>query len=275
MKKQNYTISIAIATYNEENNIVRCLEAVNTWVDEIVIADGSSQDKTIELASKFKNVKIIKTTNKPIFHINKNIAIDACKSDWILQLDADEIVTPELKEEIISYLKKDINEIKENAFWIPRKNYFLGTFLKKGGQYPDPTIRFYKNGKARLPCADVHEQAKVEGKIGWLKNDLEHYADTSFSKYLLRHNRYTTLLAKELQEKNTKINFLNFLNFYFVKPIWWFLMTYFRHKGFYDGFPGFVFSFYSALRFPIYYTKYWELQKTNRKVNLADDWDKK
>jgi glycosyltransferase involved in cell wall biosynthesis len=275
MKNQKRTISIAIATYNEENNIERCLKAVSDWVDEIVIADGESQDKTIEIASKFKNVKIIKTTNKPMFHLNKNIAIDGCTSDWILQLDADEIVTLELKEEITSYLKKNIKDIKESGFWIPRKNYFLGTFLKKGGQYPDPTIRFYKKGKGKLPCVDVHEQAKIEGEIGWLKNDLEHYADTSFSKYLLRHNRYTTLLAQELQQKNTKIGFLNFMNFYFCKPFWWFLITFFRHKGFYDGFPGFVFSFYSALRFPIFYTKYWELKKTKRNINLSQDWDKK
>jgi len=275
MKKSKRTISVAIATYNEENNIAKCLEAVSSWVDEIIIADGDSQDETIKVASKFKNVKIIKTTNKPIFHINKNIAIDACASDWILQLDADEIVTPQLKEEIISYLEKDINDIKFNGFWVPRKNSFLGSFLKKGGQYPDPTIRFYKKGKGRLPCVDVHEQAKIEGEVGWLKNDLEHYADTSFSKYLLRHNRYTTLLAQELQEKKTKINFINFVNFYFCKPNWWFLKTFFRHRGYVDGFPGFVFSFYSALRFPISYTKYWELVKTNRQINLKNDWDKK
>jgi len=275
MKNKKNTISVAIATYNEENNIERCLEAVSSWVDEIVIADGDSQDKTIEIASKFKKVKIIKTTNKPIFHINKNIAIDACTSDWILQLDADEVVTSKLKNEIISYLEKDINDIKPNGFWIPRKNYFLGTFLKKGGQYPDPTIRFYKKGKGHLPCADVHEQAKIEGETAWLKNDLEHYADTSFSKYLLRHNRYTTLLAQELQQKNTKIGCGNFFNFYLFKPLWWFLKTFFRHRGYVDGFPGFVFSFYSALRFPISYTKYWELVKTNRHIDLKNDWDKK
>lgn len=275
MKKTKNTVSIAIATYNEENNIVRCLEAVVDWVDEIIIADGSSQDKTIELASKFNKVKIIKTTNKPIFHINKNIAIDACTSDWILQLDADEIVTPKLKDEIIEYLERDIDQVKENGFWIPRKNYFLGSFLKKGGQYPDPTIRFYKKGKGRLPCVDVHEQAKIEGEVGWFKNDLEHYADTSFSKYLLRHNRYTTLLAQEMQQKKQKVSFWNFLNYYIFKPNWWFLMTYFRHKGFYDGFPGFVFSYFSAIRFPISYTKFWELIKTNRKIDLKNDWDKK
>ena len=275
MKKQLKTISVAIATYNEENNIKKCLDAVSSWVDEIVIADGSSQDKTREIASTFKNVKIIKTTNKEVFHINKNMAINACKGDWTLQLDADEIVTPELKNEIQSILEKDPKEIKENGFWINRKNYFLGTFLKKGGQYPDPTPRLFKKGKGRLPCADVHEQPKIEGTSGHLKNDLEHYADISFSRYLLRHNRYTTSYAREFQDKNIPISGFSFLNYYFIKPTWWFLMAFFRHKGFYDGFPGFVFAFYSALRFPISYTKYWELVKTNRQIDLSKDWDKK
>ena len=273
--KKIATISIAIATYNEEKNIKKCLDAVHNWVDEIVIADGSSQDDTIKIAKEYKKVKVISTTNKPIFHINKNIAIDTCKSDWILQLDADEIVTNKLKNEIIEILQQDPSSIKKSGFWIKRKNYFLGTFLKKGGQYPDPTIRFYKNGKGRLPCIDVHEQACIQGEIGWLKNDLEHYADTSFSLYLLRANRYTTLLAKELQDKKTPINTYQFFNFYLFKPVYWFLLTFFRHKGFVDKFPGFVFSFYSALRFPICYTKYWELQKNNRQINLQNDWDKK
>lgn len=273
--KNKTTLSVTLATYNESKNIVRCLKAIEDIATEIIVVDGQSQDDTTLLVKKFKKARIIFTTNKPMFHINKQMGISACKSDWILQLDADEVVTPKLKNEIISYLQKDLNDYTENGFWIPRKNYFLGTFLSKGGQYPDYTVRFYKNGKAFLPCKDVHEQAVVDGKIGYLKNDLKHFADTSFSLYLLRANRYTTLFANELKEKNTKINFINFINFYFVKPVWWFIKTFFRHRGYVDGFPGFVFSFYSSLRFPIAYTKYYELIKTNRDINLSQDWDNK
>jgi glycosyltransferase involved in cell wall biosynthesis len=273
--KDKIVLSVTLAVYNESKNITQCLDAIKDIADEIIVVDGQSQDNTVELVKKFKQAKVISTTNKPMFHINKQMGIDACQGDWILQLDADEIVPPELKKEILSIINKHPSEIKENGFWIPRKNYFLGTFLKKGGQYPDPTIRFYKNGKAHLPCKDVHEQAKVEGQVGWLKNDLEHYADTSFSLYLLRANRYTTLLADELKSKNTPIGFTGFLKFYIGKPIWWFLKTFFRHRGYIDGFPGFVFSFFSALRFPIAYTKYYELTKTNRNINLSQDWDKK
>jgi len=269
------TLSVTLATYNESKNIVRCLEAIDDIASEIIVVDGQSQDDTTILVKKFKKAKVISTTNKPMFHTNKQMGISACKGDWILQLDADEIVSSSLKKEIISILEKSPESITENGFWIPRKNYFLGSFLTKGGQYPDYTIRFYKNGKAHLPCKDVHEQAVVDGQVGWLKNDLEHYADTSFSLYLLRANRYTTLLANELKDKKIKIDFSNFINYFFFKPIWWFLKTFFRHRGYVDGFPGFVFSFYSALRFPIAYTKYYELIKTNRNINLTQDWDKK
>ena len=269
------TLSVTLATYNESKNITQCLEAIQDIASEIIVVDGQSQDNTVTLAKKFKQARVISTTNKPMFHINKQMGIDECQGDWILQLDADEIVTPSLKKEIVSILNKSPDTVVENGFWVPRSNYFLGSFLTKGGQYPDYTLRFYKNGKGRLPCIDVHEQAVVDGKVGFLKNDLKHYADTSFSLYLLRANRYTTLLANELKEKNTKINFINFLKYYFFKPVWWFLKTYFRHRGYVDGFPGFVFSFYSGLRFPIAYTKYYELLKSNRDINMSQDWDKK
>lgn len=273
--KNNSTLSVTLATYNESKNIVRCLDAIKDIADEIIVVDGQSQDDTAKLVKKFKQAIVISTTNKPMFHINKQMGIDACKSDWVLQLDADEVVTKELKEEIISILKQPLQSISENGFWIPRKNYFLGSFLTKGGQYPDYTIRLYKNGKAHLPCKDVHEQAIVDGQVGYLKNDFKHFADTSFSLYLLRANRYTTLLAQELKEKNVKISFFSIVNYYVIKPYWWFFKTFFRHRGYVDGFPGFVFSFFSALRFPIAYTKYYELSKTNRDINLSQDWDKK
>lgn len=269
------TLSVTLATYNESKNITRCLKAIEDIADEIIVVDGQSQDDTVALVIKFKKARVISTTNKPMFHLNKQMGIDACKGDWILQLDADEIVTKELKEELLSIVAKEVSSVDIDGYWIPRKNYFLGTFLKKGGQYPDPTIRFYKNGKAHLPCKDVHEQATVDGKIGFLKNDLEHYADTSFSHYLLRANRYTTLSAQELFDKKTPLSFLSFLNYYLFKPLFWFLSTYFRHRGYVDGFAGFVFSFYSALRFPITYTKYYELVKGNRSIDLSQDWDKK
>ncbi len=253
-------ICVAIATYNEEKNIEDCLKSVVGWVDEVVIVDGGSTDKTVEIAKKFK-AKVTVTTNPPIFHINKQKAIDGCHGDWILQLDADERVGDELKKEILETVR---SETGSNGFWLPRANYFLGRFLKKGGQYPDYTLRLYRRGEGKLPCKSVHEQVAVEGKVGFLKQDLIHIADPNFSRYLLRFDRYTSLIADELVVAKLKIGIVSGLNYMIIKPVLWFLMTYLRHKGFVDGFPGLVFSLFSALRFPVAYIKYWERKNTSK-----------
>lgn len=250
-------LSIAIATYNEEENIGRVLSSVKDLAEEIIVVDGSSIDKTVEIAKKF-GAKVTITDNPPIFHINKQKAIDQCSGDWIFQLDADEEITLELAGEIKEIAKKGS---QFSAFWIKRKNYFLGRWLKKGGQYPDPVIRLFKKGRAYLPCKSVHEQLEVEGKIGWLEHDMLHFSVPTFSRYLTNSNRYTSLSAVEFKEENLKFSLFNHLNYLLIKPAKTFLSLYFRHKGFLDGFPGFIFALFSGLHFPIAYIKYWELTK--------------
>lgn len=247
------TLSVALATYNEEENLPFCLESVGKFADEIIVVDGGSSDRTVGLAKEY-GAKVKVTTNPAIFHINKQKAIDMATKDWILQLDADERLTEALKDEV----KKKINDKKSyiNGYWIPRKNYFLGRFLTKGGQYPDYTLRLYRRGKGKLPQKSVHEQAVVEGEVEYLKNPLVHMADKTFSRYLLRFSRYTDLIRNELKEKKVGYNIFIALKYLFVLPMWWFLLTYVRHKGFMDLWQGFLFSFFSAMRFPISYIKY-------------------
>lgn len=244
-------ISVVLATYNEETNLAECLESVKSWCDEIIIVDGSSIDKTVKIAKSF-GAKVTILNNPAIFHINKQKAIDQAKSEWILQLDADERVTPQLKEEI----DKVIDQKEFDGFWIPRKNFFLGKFLMKGGIYPDYTLRLYRRGKGKLPQKDVHEQAIVDGKVGYLENPLIHMADMTFGRYWLRFNRYTDLLAMQLKEKEKIFSPVSFIENVIVQPIYWFLLTYFRNKGFMDSWQGFIFSFFSSLRFPISYLKF-------------------
>ncbi len=245
-------VSVVLAVYNEEDNLRQCLESVKDLAWEIVVVDGGSTDRTYEVARDF-GARIVETDNPQVFHINKNKAIDEARGDWILQLDADEIVTEELKKEIkeATGQKTDFN-----GFWIPRRNFFLGRFLKKGGQYPDYTLRLYKKGKGRLPAKDVHEQAVVEGKVGYLTADLLHLRDKTFANYLEGFNRYTDLLALQLQASGLKNNFFAFFSFLFFKPFFWFVKAYFRHLGFMDGFPGFIFALFSSLRFPVSFIKY-------------------
>lgn len=245
------TLSVVLAVLNEEANLANCLNSIKELAWEIVIVDGGSTDRTLDIAKEF-GARIIQTTNPVNFHINKNKAIDAAKGDWVLQLDADEVVTKDLAEEIkrVIILTSDID-----GYWIPRKNFFLGTFLKKGGQYPDYTLRLYKRGKGRLPAKDVHEQARVEGKVAYLKNDLLHLRDKNFSEYMMRFNRYTDLLSVQLKDSGIKENFFISLNYIFIKPLLWFIKAYLRHRGYVDGFPGFIFALFSSFRFPIAYFK--------------------
>lgn len=280
-------LSAAIATYNEEDNIRDCLESIRDIVNEIVIVDGSSIDRTVEIAKKY-GAKIIVTTNPPIFHINKQKAFDSANGEWVLSLDADERVSRKLGEEILKVISLNNNEqemyqqnlTKKNlylrhqkilegrdgvignkngeydAFFFPRLNFFLGKFLRYGGVYPDGVIRLFRKGRAYLPCKDVHEQMVVKGRVGWLENDLIHYDSKTFGRYLARNSRYIDLMVTEFKDIKLQINIFTFFDFILVKPLIWFLTTTFRNKGILDGFQGIVFSFFSALRFPRAYIRY-------------------
>jgi len=280
MVKNKPTLSVTLATFNEEARLARCLSAIKDIASEIIIVDGSSTDKTVIIAKSF-DAKVTVTDNPPIFHINKQKANDLAKGDWVLQLDADEIVTPKLKKEIKNLLAGKsfgydswVSPIKKlfgrrikplsaptTAYYLPRKNFFLGRYLKNAGQYPDPVIRLFQNGKARLPAKNVHEQMVVDGSIGFLKSDLDHLATPDFGRYLSRENRYSSLTAAQLKKTGLKITPLNTLNYLFSKPLITFLSLYFRYRGFLDGFPGFVFSLYSGFHHAFSYMKLWELYK--------------
>lgn len=300
-------LSVVLATRNEEENIGPCLESVKNIADEIIIFDESSSDKTREIAKKH-GAKVFKVKHEPIFHITKQKAIDKAKGDWILQLDADERVTPQLASEIVkvinspnSLLKDRVfNRLTDNgkrltkkqflflrhqkliekregrlapgseslkdrrgtlneqvvAFFIPRKNIFLGKPLIHGGLYPDGVIRLFKRGKAKLPEKSVHELMEIDGEVGWLFNDLEHHESPTLNRYLSRNKRYIQLLSSDMKKNRLKKNMFNTLNYLIVKPTSTFLSLYLRHKAILDGYRGFIWSFFSALRFPRAYLKY-------------------
>lgn len=290
MKKKTLpTLSVVLATFNEEDNIRDCLNSVKGFADEIIIFDESSTDKTREISKKM-GAEVFKVKHEDIFHITKNKAIKQAKGDWILQLDADERLTKEMKKEIgdiltgksfgydswISPLRKFFNrfysffsrpealEKPAAAYWLPRQNFFLGRYLKHTGQYPDPVIRLFQKGKAILPAKDVHEQMKVNGMVGWLATDLDHYATPKFERYLLRENRYSSLEARFMYEKKVPVTLGNTIKFLFFKPFSTFCSLYFRHRGFLDGYPGFIFSFYSGLHHAFSYMKLWELYRQEK-----------
>lgn len=279
-------LSVVLAVFNEETMLEKCLESVRDIADEIVIVDGGSTDNTVKIAESFR-ARIIKTTNPQMFHINKQRALDSAKGEWILQLDADERVSPKLSKQIMDAVKEYPIEILDQkkqqlftrhqklieqqhgkvgsgeekivAYFIPRLNYFLGGWLKHGGVYPDGAIRLIKKGKARFPCKDLHEIMEVDGRVAWLSENLLHYADPTFSRYLQRWNRYTSFIAKQCKDQRVPKTILGIVKYMFIMPTTTFFSLYLRHKGILDGFPGFVWSLFSSLRFPVSYMKYWEM----------------
>lgn len=302
-------LSVVLATINEEKNIGRCLRSVKDIAYEMIVFDESSTDKTAEIAKKL-GAKVYETKHEDNFHITKQKAIDKASGDWILQLDADESVTPELAKEIVEVINdKNENLLKRVlekgtlsekieffmhyprckdklklfrrhqmliekrdgklgirngevvAFFVPRVNIFLGKPLIHGGVYPDGVIRLIKKGKARLPGKSVHEVMEIDGEVGWLFNDLEHHDSPTLKRYLARNNRYTDLFAKDYEREKLAINTWTFYLYVIHKPIVEFLSLYFRHKAVLDGIRGFIWSIFSALRFPISYFKYLIYQK--------------
>jgi glycosyltransferase involved in cell wall biosynthesis len=287
-------LSVTLATLNEEHNLARCLESVKEIADEIVVVDGSSKDKTVEIAKSFGAYVVVKD-NPAIFHLNKQIALDLSTAEWSLQMDADEVVSPALSKEIRDVINLTNDQLENRrlafsdfklfvrhqnlieqrdgitgkedgpiyAFYISRKNYFLGKYLRYGGVYPDGVIRLIKKGKARWPCKSVHEQMEIDGKVSWLQHSLLHYDSPTFKRYLERNSRYIDLLANGLKSEKIKKSPFQFVNYCIVKPIHWFLLTQIRHKGILDGYQGIIFSFFSALRFPRAYWRYLKNEKTN------------
>ena len=289
-------LSVCWATRDEAKHIGDSIRCVKDIADELIVVDEQSTDRTAKIASNL-GVRVIEEPHHPIFHITKQKAIDLAHGEWVLQMDADERVTPELAKEIKLLVNMTAEERKKHqaelpdqklfvrhqkllekrdgqigdtegdytAYFIPRRNFFLGKYLKYGGTYPDGVIRLFKKGKAYLPCKSVHEQYVVEGRVGWLQGHLLHMADTSFKHYLMRNNRYINLIVDEMKAKGLKIDLIISVDYLVVKPIHWFLLTQIRHKGILDGWQGVVFSFFSALRFPRAYWRY--IMKHETKTN--------
>ncbi len=281
-------LSVVLAVRNEEANIGRCLTSVKSISEDLVVVDEHSTDKTREIAKKL-GARVYLEAHHDIFHITKEKALNKAKGDWVLQLDADEVVTPELSKEISRVINMSNDEIKARvnpdiseaahfqrhqfliekrdgnigkktgevvAFFIPRLNMFLGKPIKFGGVYPDGVIRLIKNGKAHFPQKSVHEQMQIEGEVSWLFEPILHYDSPTLTRYFKRFNRYTDLHAKELERRRAPKNPFYFFYYSFLKPIGIFLSIYLRHKGFLDGVQGFLWAVFSAMHYPIAYFKY-------------------
>lgn len=240
-------LSAVIITYNEGDRVEECLKSVS-FCDEIIVVDSGSSDNTLEIARKY--------TDKVFFHEwegyarQKEFAAKAAQNLWVLLVDADERVSPQLREEILSLSGND----GVNGYFIKRDLYFMGRKLKYGGAGRDWVLRLFKSSDFVIRDTDVHEAIEVKGNTARLKGALEHFSYRDLTDYFNCFNRYTSLGAVARYKKGMKAPFIqNFRVFYE------FVMRYFIRGGFLDGYPGFVYAMISSFYAWIKYAKLKEL----------------
>ena len=252
-------LSVSLIIFNEEETLDMCLNSVKDAF-EIVFIDTGCTDSSVEIAKKYTE-KIFTAEHTPNLNVNKNFGFSKTSGEWILSLDGDEVITPELFEEI----RKIIDSDTEFAgFFIPRKNHYLGRWLKRGAQYPDYQLRLFKREKGRFECRHIHERLKIDGKLGKLKEHMLHFPYERVSKYISKFDRDSNFEAKYLYEKNVRINFKNSFRWLILKPLTRFFKRYFLKRGFLDGLPGLFASLGDAAGFIVRYFKLYEIYRKDK-----------
>ena len=251
------SLSVTIATKEEASQLANCLGSV-TFADEFVIVDDCSVDDTLQIAKNF-GAKVISRDSRGSFHENKNLAIQEAKGDWILSLDADEVVTEELGKSIRTVLANP----SFDGYMVDRHNYFLGQWIRGCGWYPDHILRLFRKGKAWWPL-EIHDIPKLEGgnqNAPLLEGALIHYSYKSFEQYFEKFNAYTSRLAVEYTQQQVVMNGLQVPLNLLVRPSYWFLRKYVFQHGYRDGLLGFFICFSSALTIFVSHLKLWHAQR--------------
>jgi len=218
-------LSVSVIGRNEERNLVRCLESVK-WADELVYVDCGSSDSSVDVASGYK-ARVFRRENDFNINVNKQFGLQQCSGDWILYLDPDEEVTPGLALELKD---KAGGKYDFSAFYIPRRNFYFGRWLKHGGKYPDLQLRFFKKGAAAFPCRNIHEKLEVRGRIDKTENALNHYPYQSVDGMLGKMGSYSMRKSLEYKRSGYVPGF--------SKPLRRFVVNYILKAGFLDGREG-------------------------------------
>jgi glycosyltransferase involved in cell wall biosynthesis len=242
-------VSVTLITRNEAADIGEALASVR-WADEIVVVDSHSTDDTVAIARQHTDRVFLR--DWPGYVDQKNYAASAATHDWILSLDADERVTPELEAEIKARLAA---APPEAAFRMPRVTWHLGRWIRTTDWYPDYQLRLYDRRLARWTGRYVHEAVTVQGAVGQLRGELQHYAYRDIADHLETIDRYTTLAARQMREDGRRAGLLQIAG----HPPLAFLRNYLAHGGIRDGIPGFVISSLNAYYVFLKFAKLWEL----------------
>ena len=244
-------ISAVYITKNAEKTLADSLKSLTACVDEIIIVDSGSTDQTKNIAKTF-NARFI-SKDWEGFGKQKGFAVQEASHDWVLCIDADEELSPELVA--------NINQLLENpqifAYQFARSNFFMGRFLKHGEGYPDWSLRLFNRNYAHWSDDDVHEQVVTHTQIGTIKGDLLHYSCDTLAEYLDKQNRYTSIQAEKMLAKGKKVSYSKMI----VSPVFRFFRFYLIKQGFLDGWPGLVHILIGCFNSMVKYAKFFEKQK--------------
>ena len=243
-------LTAIITTFNEERNIEDVIKSLS-FADEIMVVDSFSTDRTIEIARRYTDFILQRKYENSASQ--KNWAIPQANYDWILLLDADERVTPQLRDEIRSVLRSDSDPV---AYWMGRSNFFMGKKVRFSGWQGDGVIRLFRRDECRYQNKRVHAEIETDGKIGFLKNKLNHYTYADLSRYIEKANYYSTWGAYDRVEKVKKVTLYHLL----IKPAARFSRHYVFRLGFLDGRVGFIISVLSAQQVFIRNLKLWRIK---------------
>jgi glycosyltransferase involved in cell wall biosynthesis len=251
------TLSVALITQNEEANLRRTLESIMPLVrdgqGEIIVVDSGSIDRTLEIAASF-GARIFSEKWKG-FAGQKNSAIEKATGDWVLQLDADEALELELAGEIEQAIARNTNLA---GYFIPRKNFFLGRWIKHGGFYPDPKLRLIRRGAGKFEEYGAHPTIKASGPTGQLKHAMLHYAYPTLRGYIDHMNSYSSQGAEfAVAEDQRGFSFANIV----IRPLLTFVYNYFFRLGFLDGREGLLLHLYHSVYVSWKYAKIWEISR--------------
>lgn len=268
------TLSVVIITYNEEANLARTLESVKPLVashgrltdNEIIVVDSGSSDRTVEIA-KNAGAKVIVEAWRG-YAAQKNFALEKAHGTWILSIDADEELSEDLRREISlaigrqALLKFELPADRPefvDGFFLARRNFFLGRWMKHGGFWPDPKLRLFRRGKGRFELRTVHEDLYVEGRTANLEHGaLIHHSYPTLSDYIDHTNRYSSLGAEmTVARGRTGFNIINIV----LRPLATFIYNYFFRLGFLDGREGLLLHLYHSVYVSWKYAKAWELSR--------------
>ncbi len=227
------TLSVCIIAHNEEENLSRALQSVR-FADEVIVVDCESTDATAAIAAR-SGAKVFSRPNLRNLNANKNFAFDQATCDFIFCLDADEAIPEATAGAIRRIIESDPSK---DAFFLPRRNYYFGRWLKHGGHYPDRQLRLFRRGKGRFPERHVHERLHVQGEVGKIPFPFDHFPYRTKEEAERKLHFYTDFEAKHLLAKGVHPNWFRSLQYLYFKPVMRFLGRYVFKSGFLDGKEG-------------------------------------